>query len=293
MPSLETLLRRGNKHTPCESLTESLCQVLGIRRQQDWPIAPLTANVAHLDVADNYWLRLDPVHLDVGMHGLFLRGGLSLNAEEISQIQSLAAAILSPAGLTPVQGSDGTLYVRCNRPAQLSTTPLDQVEGRQPMRFLPTGDDANTWTRLLNEVQMALHEHPLNLSRQARGLLPVNSLWPWGGGQFAQADPRLKIIWAHTPLARQLAAALDIPCHPTPQEIQPCLAATGREGLILLNADPERPANTLLQHWENQWFKPLLGALRLGRLASAKLIVLGPQPAFASLTPMRTWRFWA
>ncbi|MDH3220822.1 MAG: hypothetical protein OEN02_04115 [Gammaproteobacteria bacterium] len=38
------------------------------------------------------------------------------------------------------------------------------------------------WYKLLNEMQMFLHQHPLNQGRVARGLRPINSLWCWGGG---------------------------------------------------------------------------------------------------------------
>ncbi len=38
------------------------------------------------------------------------------------------------------------------------------------------------WYRLLNEMQMFLHQHRVNAERAADGLLPINSLWFWGGG---------------------------------------------------------------------------------------------------------------
>ncbi len=256
-------------------------------------MAPLTARAAHLEVGEGYWLRLDPVHLDVGMHGLFLRAGLQLDAEEIDQIHAIAATVLSPAGLRVHKGSDHALYVHCERAPELRTTPLDQVAGRQPMRFMPAGDDASTWTRLLNEIQMALHEHPLNLSRQARGVLPVNSLWPWGGGHLSQPVRQLQAIWGQAPLVRQMAAALEVPGNVPPSHLSQCLFATGHRGLVILEADPDIPASKLLQDWEDAWFKPLMHALRLGRLASSELIVLGASPVSSRLTPARAWRFWA
>ena len=43
------------------------------------------------------------------------------------------------------------------------------------------------WYKLLNEMQMFLHQHDINQARLRSGLLPINSLWFWGGG----AKPRL------------------------------------------------------------------------------------------------------
>jgi len=37
------------------------------------------------------------------------------------------------------------------------------------------------WRRLLNEIQMAWHEHPVNEARAARGVAPVNGVWLYGG----------------------------------------------------------------------------------------------------------------
>jgi hypothetical protein len=39
------------------------------------------------------------------------------------------------------------------------------------------------WYRLVNEMQMFLFQHDVNRERAARGQLPINSLWFWGGGE--------------------------------------------------------------------------------------------------------------
>jgi hypothetical protein len=46
---------------------------------------------------------------------------------------------------------------------------------------------ARPWRRLLNEIQMTWYEHPVNAGREARGQLPVNAVWLYGG---AAAWPR-------------------------------------------------------------------------------------------------------
>src|SRR5690606_30880361 len=47
----------------------------------------------------------------------------------------------------------------------------------------PQSEDVRPWRRLLNEIQMVWHEHPVNQARAARGALPVNGLWLYGGGR--------------------------------------------------------------------------------------------------------------
>lgn len=41
--------------------------------------------------------------------------------------------------------------------------------------------DTRPWRRLMNEIQMVWYQHPVNEDRVARGLLPVNTLWLYGG----------------------------------------------------------------------------------------------------------------
>jgi hypothetical protein len=44
------------------------------------------------------------------------------------------------------------------------------------------------WHQLINEVQMFLHQHAINEKRQFDGLLPINSIWCWGGGKQLKPD---------------------------------------------------------------------------------------------------------
>jgi hypothetical protein len=50
---------------------------------------------------------------------------------------------------------------------------------------MPRGPHAIPFKRLSAEVEMWLHEHPLNTFRNRRGELPVNAFWFWGGGAAA------------------------------------------------------------------------------------------------------------
>lgn len=293
LPGLGSLLRRGRPLPVPEGTSVACCQALGIDRQGDWPVAPFTARAVGLDVKEGYWLRLDPVHLEVGMHGVFLRGGLALEEEETRALRALVAPILASAGHELLAGGDGVLYLRCGTPPRLDTTPLDQVEGRQPMPFLPRGSDAPAWVRLLHEVQMALHEHPFNLARTAAGRLPINSLWPWGGGRLARPGRPPGAAWGDLPLLRQLATGLDMaPAHP-PAGLAQALATPGEEGLVVLAGDRHPAACAEApQAWDEAWFRPLQSALRRFRLASARVDLLGPGAASRRLAPLDAWRIW-
>jgi len=55
-----------------------------------------------------------------------------------------------------------------------------ELEGQHVLEFMPSGPGCRSLNRLITEVQMMLHEHPINLRRSDAGLPPLNSLWPWG-----------------------------------------------------------------------------------------------------------------
>jgi hypothetical protein len=62
------------------------------------------------------------------------------------------------------------------------------VQTRQPNlaaeleSAMPAGVDAKEMRRLMTELQMVLHEHPVNVRRSHAGLPAANAVWVWGGG---------------------------------------------------------------------------------------------------------------
>lgn len=50
--------------------------------------------------------------------------------------------------------------------------------------FLPTGEGAKKWASFINEVQMLLFEHPVNIAREIDKKPVVNSVWCYGLGQL-------------------------------------------------------------------------------------------------------------
>ena len=63
--------------------------------------------------------------------------------------------------------------------------PLSAV-GKPVNPYIEQSRSALPWYRLQNEIQMFLHQHDRNSARLRDGLLPVNSLWFWGGGERPQ-----------------------------------------------------------------------------------------------------------
>jgi hypothetical protein len=56
------------------------------------------------------------------------------------------------------------------------------VLGKPANPYIEQSRDNLNWYKLLNEIQMFMHQHPVNDERGRSGRLPLNSLWFWGGG---------------------------------------------------------------------------------------------------------------
>lgn len=58
------------------------------------------------------------------------------------------------------------------------------VIGRKANPFIEQSWQALPWYKLMNEMQMFMHQHSVNQNRLETGLLPINSLWFWGAGNL-------------------------------------------------------------------------------------------------------------
>lgn len=55
------------------------------------------------------------------------------------------------------------------------------MAGQRVSDWWPSDQAWLPWRRLLNEIQMVWHAHPVNEQRLENGLLPINNLWLYGG----------------------------------------------------------------------------------------------------------------
>ena len=184
LPAFETLLARGRLATcAAEGVEAQICAELGIPRQQDFPVAPITLLYDGGESGKHYWLRADPVHLRVMRDRIVLADSSELRLSQ-PEADALALSIgehfgaaFSPQPLHPERW-----YLRRDQAPRLRTTPISIAVGCDIDPLLPQGEDAMLFRAQLNELQMLLFEHPVNQARETRGELPVNSLWLWGGG---------------------------------------------------------------------------------------------------------------
>jgi len=262
-----------------------LCQAFEVERQRDWPVAPLTLAMDNGDPGGDYWLRADPVHIRVHHNRLALAdaSAFTLTPDEAQALVDALSAHFEPEGLRFSAPHANRWYLRLATDPGVSTTSLDEAAGGAIDHRLPAGPQAIEWHRVLNEAQMLLHAHAVNQAREARGELPVNGVWLWGGGRYTAVRGRhFTAVAADETLALALAAHADIPCAPLPPDAGRWLAARadlGARPLAVLDAliAPARRGDheawqSALQALERAWIAPLIAALRAGDLAEIAVV---------------------
>jgi hypothetical protein len=188
-------------------------------------------------------------------------------------------------------------YLRARRTPRILTHSPAAVAGRTLEPFLPQGEDARDWRRLINEAQVLLHNHPVNAAREAAGRPTANSLWPWGAGVLpGAAKAPAPHVQADQPLARGLAKLAGVPVALLPQKAEDAVP----QGLTFLDVLAEAAQGLDAGAWrsgleelEARWFAPSLAALKARRTHGLRLTALGDDAIVeVTLDAGDLWRFW-
>src|SRR5690606_8083595 len=110
-----------------------------------------------------------------------LRPELELTHQERESISPMLSDHLGAEGCRLLSCSRAWL-IGVPRELEISTVTTAFAAEHEWSAVLPQGRDAPWVRRTMTELQMLLHEHPVNESRAARDKPTVNALWLWGHG---------------------------------------------------------------------------------------------------------------
>lgn len=182
------------------------------------PAAALLRQHLAGDAGDVPWLSADPAWVQAEMNGVRLLacGQIGLSQEEAEALAAPLRPVFGDAGMLLEVTTPDRWQVRLaeGTPVPDFAAP-EQALGEDLYQHLPQGPDGRRWRILINELQVLLHQHPLNADRRAKGLPPVNNLWLWGGGPLPRhvvAGPAQVV--ADDALLLALAARAGIPAAP-------------------------------------------------------------------------------
>ena len=222
-------------------------------------------------------LRADPVHLrpDLDAARLFDASHFSLSRDEAAAMADALDRHFAPEGVRFEAPHPTRWYARLEESPDAVFRPPGAVAGQGAGGSLPAGKEGSLWRRRMNEAQMVLHAHPANQAREARGELPVNSVWFWGAGTPGP-PPRRRFheVVADDPLIRALAERSGARVYGLDRD--PGAAGGAAPGCRLVapgdgcrravaGRDVESWRRELV-HAEERWFRPLLGEAAAGRV---------------------------
>ncbi|MDH5181471.1 MAG: hypothetical protein OEZ39_13530 [Gammaproteobacteria bacterium] len=278
LSSLTKLLSRADQSTNSQSgFYAELFAEFGIQLQgKSAPVAALSHFLNANEAGDDWYLCVDPVFIQADLTAAYLLAheALNLQSDEATQLIATLNNHFAQDGWQISMAAEQRWYLTGSGKTSIRTTVMHEAMGRHMGHCLPVGDDASYWRSVMNEVQMLLHEHPVNQAREAAGQLPVNSVWLWGEGHLPKAaQHKWQSVYSNEFTSQALAQFSGIPCHDLPNDISSVMKhCTGN----LLYVDDQLLTRqhgfdiyywlTALHELEQQVFTPLLQALQAGHV---------------------------
>jgi len=289
MPALERLLARGRARPLGSSPWDFLAAHAGGDTRR-WPVGPVSA-LGELGTAPRACLRVEPLGADAEQQGLFR---LPATILEITRLEAGALATafretFDEDGLRLEIAVPERWYLAWNED-HANAKPWQGFAG--PASSMREGDrpapaEAGL-RRLLSEIEMLFHGHPVNAARRERGLPTIAGLHAWGGGVLSPGEAPAAtgssaIEEPYLAGLRRLAALPHVAAARTKRD------AIGAGGvawpLPFETLDPRQMASI-----ELEWAAPLLSMLRRGRLDGVRVVTGRAIHETRRTDALRIWR---
>jgi hypothetical protein len=249
------------------------------------------------------WLAT-PLHLVAGLTSLHFdrRSILRLERAEREELAASFEETFRGSGFQLHALEGGELLLSGPVPdAPSATTEPARMLLTSVAESLPAGEGAPALRRLGAEMEMWLHEHPLNSRRAQRGAPGVAALWVWGGGlpplspatasgEIADAafgsDAYVRGLWR---LAGGEARPMPVDWATVIGEPRPARALAVVEVTELLHANPSWRLSDAVAEIDRRLVSPSLAALHRGDLDR---LVLVANDRCLIVRAADRWRLW-
>ena len=164
----------------------------------------------------------------------------------------------------------------------MSATPSGAARNLE--EAMPTGEAAPLMKRLMTELQMLLHEHPVNVARARAGLPEINAVWLHGGGSIVSCEPRvLPDAFGDDLYLRGFYRAHDQQAQGAAADAEDLLKRMSGAAIAVLGLET-------LDELERLWLAPLFEALRARSIGALDLVIDHWRIAIDYRGSRRFWR---
>lgn len=206
-----------------------------------------------------------------------------MNAAERSSLDPIFAEHLQSIGFELHAAHDEWL-LRSGAPLKLQTVTPEFAAANPSSDILPRGADAGPIRRLMTEMQMLLHEHPVNERRQQRGAPAINAVWVCGEGILHDVSSvSLPAGYGEDPFLRGIYRLHDQAVGAKPADATSLLAQLRGPTVAVIDA-PD------LQSLETRWLAPLGRALLGGAMSKLMLMFDEWQVSIDRTDLFKLWR---
>ena len=182
LPGLEWLLHFGDAQ-PIDDWRRWLTRELGVPELGELPVAEVAARAWLPPGTDGSPWLATPLELSARIDHVRLpeRGLLRVDPQEAERWSAAFAGQFAPRLRLHPAGERAFVLTGMNA-APATTVDPARLLGSDIREALPHGAGASDLRRLGAEIEMWLHQLPLNESRTAAGKPRLSGLWIWGGG---------------------------------------------------------------------------------------------------------------
>ncbi|MFM8480697.1 MAG: hypothetical protein ACKOCF_05815 [Gammaproteobacteria bacterium] len=259
--------------------------------------ASSTANVLHAAAPSEAWLAT-PLHLMAGLKTLHFpaNGILRLPPAEALELAESFAKVFGADELA-LQPADSAGFVLSSFSAPgAETVDPARLIGEGIETLLPSGAESAALRALTSEIEMWLHDLPLNRRRELRGEPRVSTLWLWGGGAPprdpivatpAAPEARFSRLVADDIWVRSIARLAGLECAPLVLPLESLHESAADDEATVCVVAPL--AGVSPEIFDREVIAPAAAALAAGRLERFA-VVANDRSVSASVTDR--YRFW-
>jgi hypothetical protein len=265
----------------------ALLDTLAVHDYAAYPSAAVTRSGDAQERARDFWLHLQPMHFMAGLDRLtavMLYGASSVARAELAELEPTIAAHLRTAEMELVTTSQGAWLAHSARTLDVQTAPPEIAAASPLEQAMPHGKDAPALRRLLTELQMLLHEHPVNVERQRRGVPEINAVWFHGSGEIRELQRyALPQAFGDDLYLRGIYRLNDCEVTSAPPDAQALLARVSSRAVAVVAADD-------VDALEAAWIAPLARALATGAIARLEIVIDQWRVTIARHALLKFWR---
>lgn len=236
--------------------------------QGDLPLAALQAHRYRL-APSAHWLIAEPIECQADKQSVYCLGSahLALTHEEVVLLLDTLNRHLQLDGMRLYAPTPERWLLAMDKSVVMDTLPLSQILNQDIADCMPK-QLPQDWKRLFVELEMLLHQHPVNQAREKAGKPKISACWFSAAGELkAMHSQAQTAVLSDDPLICTLGEWVSAQTSSLPQDYSAARAFCEKEITHLMIVS----AAESLASFEAQWLGPIMDAVANRQIAQVEI----------------------